>query len=123
MAEPLVALVTAGSQAEAERIASALVEEGLAACVNVIPGVVSLYRWQGKLQRDAECLLVAKTRRDVLDDLVFVEEFSVPEVWHYLGICYQNLAMPVNARECFNQALARDPGFLDARNALEALKA
>jgi periplasmic divalent cation tolerance protein len=70
MPEPLVVLVTAGSQEEAEAIAQALVAERLAACVNVVPGITSVYRWQGKVQRDQECLLVVKSRRDVLDDLV-----------------------------------------------------
>lgn len=58
---------------------------------------------------------------DVLDDLVFVEDFPLPEVWHHLGLCYQNLAMPKNAVECFVEALRRDPEFTDARIALEAL--
>jgi tetratricopeptide (TPR) repeat protein len=58
---------------------------------------------------------------DVLDDLVFIEDFPMPEVWHHLGLCYQNLAMPKNAAECFEEALKRDPGYDDARKALEAL--
>lgn len=45
----------------AERLASALVEEQLAACVNVLPGIQSVYRWQGALERSAETLLLAKT--------------------------------------------------------------
>ena len=57
----LVVLCTAPDAALAERIAIALVEERLAACVNLVPGVKSIYRWQGKLQRDAELLLVIKT--------------------------------------------------------------
>jgi tetratricopeptide (TPR) repeat protein len=58
---------------------------------------------------------------DVLDDLVLVEDFPMPEVWHHLGLCYQNLAMPKNASDCFEEALKRDPEFVDARTALEAL--
>jgi periplasmic divalent cation tolerance protein len=55
-------LVTAGSQEEAERIANALVEERLAACVNVVGPIRSIYRWQGKLHNEQEVLLVIKTR-------------------------------------------------------------
>ena len=70
MSEPLLVLVTAGSHAEAEAIAGALVAERLAACVNVVPGITSIYRWQGEVQRDQEWLLLVKSRRDVLEDLV-----------------------------------------------------
>jgi len=84
MPEPLVVLMTAGSQEEAERIAQALVAEMLAACVNVVPGVISMYRWEGKVQRDQEWLLVAKSRRDVLERLVqrvqALHSYDVPEI-------------------------------------------
>jgi periplasmic divalent cation tolerance protein len=56
-----IVLTTAGSDEEAARIAAALVERRLAACVNVVPGVVSHYRWQGKICRDDERLLLIKT--------------------------------------------------------------
>ena len=62
-AHPFLVLSTAGSTEEAERIARALVEERLAACVNIVPGVRSVYRWQGEVQADAEVLLVIKTVR------------------------------------------------------------
>lgn len=84
MTEQLVVLITAGSQEEADLVAQALVAEMLAACVNVIPGVTSIYRWEGKLQRDQEWLLVAKSRRDVLDALVrrvqALHSYDVPEI-------------------------------------------
>ncbi len=54
-------LMTAPRGKAAEVLARGLVSERLAACVNIIPSVVSHYRWQGRLRRDAECLLVAKT--------------------------------------------------------------
>jgi len=57
-----VVLVTAPA-VEAEALARGLVEARLAACVNVLPGVVSHYRWKGKLHRDREVLLIAKTRQ------------------------------------------------------------
>ena len=57
-----LALTTVGSQEDGLRLARALIEEGLAACVNVVPGVTSVYRWKGEVQQDAERLLVIKTR-------------------------------------------------------------
>ena len=62
MANPYrVVLMTAPRGRKAELLAKGLVAERLAACVNVVPGVISHYRWRGKACRDAECLLVAKT--------------------------------------------------------------
>jgi periplasmic divalent cation tolerance protein len=65
----LVALSTVGSAEDADRLARALVERRLAACVNVVPGVVSHYRWKGELQRDEERLLVIKTRTERIEAL------------------------------------------------------
>ncbi len=59
-----VVLLTAPDAEVGARLARALVAEGLAACVNVVPGVRSIYRWQGELHDDAEVLLVAKTCAD-----------------------------------------------------------
>ena len=56
-----IVLSTAGSPEEAARIAHALVEEQLAACVNIVPGVRSVYAWQGQVQDDQEWMLVIKT--------------------------------------------------------------
>lgn len=55
--------MTAGSTEEARRIGGALVEERLAACVNVIEGMTSIYRWQGEIRYDTEAVLIAKTVR------------------------------------------------------------
>ncbi|MCC6763389.1 MAG: divalent-cation tolerance protein CutA [Deltaproteobacteria bacterium] len=63
MTAAVVILSTAGSRDEAERIAAALVEERLAACVNLVDPITSIYRWQGKVARAAEVLMVIKTRR------------------------------------------------------------
>lgn len=57
----IVLLSTAPTEAVALLVARTLVEEQLAACVNIVPAVRSIYRWQGKLQDDAELLLVIKT--------------------------------------------------------------
>ena len=84
MSEKLVVLMTAGSREEADKIANALVTEMLAACVNVLPGVTSVYRWEGAVQRDQEWLLLAKSTREVLDDLVrrvhALHSYDLPEV-------------------------------------------
>jgi periplasmic divalent cation tolerance protein len=80
----LVLLSTVGSAADAERIARALVEARLAACVNVVPGVVSHYRWQGKVQQDPELLLVIKTTRGrfaaLRRALAALHPYEVPEL-------------------------------------------
>ncbi len=65
----LVILCTVPDEATAERLANGLVEERLAACVNAIPGVKSFYRWQGKIEVDAEIQLVIKTRKGRFDEL------------------------------------------------------
>jgi periplasmic divalent cation tolerance protein len=65
----VVALSTVGSAEDADRLARALVERRLAACVNVVPGVISHYRWKGELQRDEERLLVIKTRAERIEAL------------------------------------------------------
>ena len=84
MTEALVVLITAPSPEEGEAIARALVEEKLAACVNVIPGVTSLYRWRGELQREGEVLLVVKSRRGLFDRLAArvreLHSYQVPEI-------------------------------------------
>lgn len=78
-----VVLITAPEEA-AERLSQSLVEERLAACVNVIPGIVSHYWWEGKIQRDSEKLLIAKTRAALVARLCsFVKKnhpYSNPEV-------------------------------------------
>lgn len=61
--------MTAASDDEADRLAAALVEERLAACVNILGTVRSVYRWRDAVQRDTETALVAKTRADLFDAL------------------------------------------------------
>lgn len=57
----LVTLCTVPDRESGERIATALVDEHLAACVNLVPGLSSTYRWQGKVEKASECLLIIKT--------------------------------------------------------------
>jgi periplasmic divalent cation tolerance protein len=64
MTDKLLVLTTAGSEDEARKIAQALVERKLAACVNVVPRIYSVYRWQGNVESAEEFLLIIKTTKD-----------------------------------------------------------
>ena len=79
-----VVFITAGGQAEAELIATALVEERLAACVNLLGQCRSVYRWQGRINHDDEVLLVVKTRRALFSKLqqrvAELHSYDVPEI-------------------------------------------
>lgn len=81
---PVVVLVTAGSEEEGQQIGRALVEEGWAACVTLVPSVRSIFRWEGKICEEGEVLLLIKSRRDVLDRIVervkALHSYEVPEV-------------------------------------------
>ena len=84
MTDKLVVLVTCSSPAEARRIARAVVEARLAACVNILPGAVqSIYRWKGKVESARERLLLIKTSRRRLAKLRKTVEqlhsYDVPE--------------------------------------------
>jgi len=83
--EPALRVVLCNAPPDkAEDIARVLVENRLAACVNILPGVVSLYFWEGKLCRDAEATLLIKTRADLLPALTnairAAHPYDVPEV-------------------------------------------
>ncbi|NTV30072.1 MAG: divalent-cation tolerance protein CutA [Candidatus Omnitrophica bacterium] len=79
-----VVLITASNADEAERIARGLLEKKLAACCNIVPGLRSLYWWQGKLEDSSEVLLLVKTRRELFTELVAavkaLHSYTVPEV-------------------------------------------
>ena len=82
--DALVVLVTTPTPERAAEIARAVVEERLAACGNVVPGLRSIYRWEGKLQDEGEALLVLKTTRarfEALKERVLsLHPYQVPEV-------------------------------------------
>jgi periplasmic divalent cation tolerance protein len=82
--DEIVVLVTVGSEGEATRISQVLVEKGLAACVNIIPGVRSIFLWDGKITEAQEFLLMAKTVKQTFDQLSYAvkanHSYSVPEV-------------------------------------------
>lgn len=68
--EYVIAFVTTGSIEEAKKIAAALAERKLAACVNIIPQVLSYYWWDGKIQSDLEAKLVIKTKAGLMEELI-----------------------------------------------------
>ena len=79
-----LALTTAGSDEQAETLARALVERKLAACVNILHGVCSIYRWKGDVARDQEKLLLIKTARRLLprvqETIHEIHTYEVPEI-------------------------------------------
>src|ERR1700675_3744149 len=83
MTDKILVLTTAGSKDEARKIGRALVERLLAACVNVVPGVGSIYRWEGEIEEAEEWLLIIKTTRAaferVRDAIQELHSYDVPE--------------------------------------------
>lgn len=83
MPDLVLILTTVPSPEVGERLAQALVGERLAACVNLLPPMVSIYRWQGQVQRDVEQQLVIKTARSRLADaqarLTALHPYDLPE--------------------------------------------
>ncbi len=83
MTDKLLVLTTAGSEEEARKVAYALVERRLAACVNIVPRIHSVYRWEGKVESADEFLLVIKTARsrekEVQSAVRELHSYSLPE--------------------------------------------
>jgi periplasmic divalent cation tolerance protein len=82
--EPIIVLVTCGSEEEAIKIAQSLVEERLAACVNLVSPVRSIYRWEGKIWDEKEWILIIKTQKQRFEKLErkvkSLHSYSVPEI-------------------------------------------
>lgn len=82
--ECLVVLCTCPERADAERIAHLVVDRRIAACVNILPGVSSIYRWQGRVDTADEVLMVIKTSRSryasLEDAIVTSHPYEVPEI-------------------------------------------
>jgi periplasmic divalent cation tolerance protein len=80
----IIVLIAAGSEEEAHKIAKLLVNEKKAACVNIVPGVDSIFRWKGKIDSAHESLLLVKTRASLFPEIIsLVKEahsYEVPEV-------------------------------------------
>ena len=83
MTDKRIVLSTAGSEEEARKIARHLVEHQLAACVNVVPQIESIYRWEGKVESSREWLLIVKTTAEkfpaVLDAIRELHSYELPE--------------------------------------------
>ncbi|MEW6200942.1 MAG: divalent-cation tolerance protein CutA [bacterium] len=79
-----IVFMTAANEDEAHRIANALVEKKLTACVNIIHAVRSIYRWEGKIEDDCELLLIAKTTKSNVEKLIRevkkIHSYKVPEI-------------------------------------------
>lgn len=84
MTGPIVILSTCASAEEAAQLARLLVERRLAACVNIVPGISSIYRWEGRIETAGEWLLLIKSSRDlfeaVSEALRAAHSYEVPEV-------------------------------------------
>lgn len=89
--QPLLVLANVPDQTLAERMADALVEQGLAACVNILAPARSVYRWQGKVQRDTEIPLLIKTTQaryqELQQAIIQLHPYDVPEI----------IALPITA--------------------------
>lgn len=83
-ADAIVVLMTATNGEEAARLADMLVGAHLAACVQILPEIESVYRWQGKIQRESEVLILAKTTRAKFDELEIqvraLHSYDTPEI-------------------------------------------
>ena len=84
MTDKVVVLITAASRRECKKIAKHLVEEKLAACVNITQGIESVYRWEGKVTTDKEYLMLIKTTREVFDEIKHavaqIHSYHTPEI-------------------------------------------
>jgi periplasmic divalent cation tolerance protein len=84
MVDALEVHVTMPDSARASALARALIDEGLAACVNIVPGVKSVYRWDGRMQEDEEVLCLIKTRPSAFDRararILQLHPYEVPEI-------------------------------------------
>ena len=89
----IIVLNTCNSDEIASSIAETLVSKKLAACVNIVKGVESVYQWQGKIERDKEILLIIKTRQSLFSQLEQaiqeLHDYELPEI----------IAVPINTGE------------------------
>ncbi len=84
MTDKIVVLTTCESADEASQIARVLVEKKIAACVNILPGAKSVYRWKDKIEEASEILLIIKSRRDLFDairtEIAKIHTYELPEL-------------------------------------------
>ena len=95
MTDKILVLTTAGSKDEASRIGRTLVEHLLAACVNIVPAVDTIYRWEGEIEQGQEWLLIIKTTSDaferVRDEICKLHSYDVPEC---ISVAIENGSLP-----------------------------
>ncbi len=91
MSDEIIILITAATPDEAAKIARALVDEHLAACVNILPKVHSVFFWEGRTQEVAETLMLCKSRMPIMEHVIArvreLHSYTVPEI----------IALPVTA--------------------------
>lgn len=80
-----IVFITVPTKEVGKQIATALVQKKLAACVNILPGVNSIYAWEGKVQDEEEVLLIVKSRSDLFEDRLIpavkaLHPYEVPEI-------------------------------------------
>ncbi len=84
MTDKIVVFTTCGTEEEARTLASMLIEKHLAACVNIVAPLISVYRWKGAIEESREWLLIVKSRRERFDQLRIALEaahsYELPEV-------------------------------------------
>jgi len=83
--QPIVVLITVPNKEVGRQIAQALLEQRLAACINILPAINSLYNWEGKLQDEEEALLVVKSRAELFQERLVpavqaIHPYKVPEI-------------------------------------------
>jgi periplasmic divalent cation tolerance protein len=84
MTDYIVVFITAKSEKEGEKIAQALLKEKLAACINIVPGLKSMFRWKGQISTEEEVLLLIKTKDKLFEKLkkriIELHSYEVPEI-------------------------------------------
>lgn len=84
MTDKIIVLTTCPDRPNANQIAQSLLEKRLAACVNILPGIESMYRWKGAIETATELLLLIKTRQDLLpavqSEITRLHSYEVPEL-------------------------------------------
>ena len=84
MTDKIVLLSTCETEADARRIATHLVEHRLAACVNIVNGATSVYRWKGKIETASEFILIIKSKRElvmkILEEFLTIHPYEAPEL-------------------------------------------
>ena len=82
--DKIVVLTTCESEEQAQQLARHLIEQRLAACVNILPGARSVYRWKDKIEDAAEFVLIVKSRRDMFvklrEAISHLHSYEIPEV-------------------------------------------